>query len=132
MGAWGSGSFENDDAMDWVGDLKPAAGEAPLRIALRAVATAEPDAYIEALDCSVALAAAEAVAAAKGRPAATLPDEVTAWAAAKPAISDDTVGLARAAIRRITEASELKELWEESDSADAWHTSVSDLSRRIG
>ena len=53
MGAWGAGSFENDDAMDWVAGLTQESGDAVLR---------------------------EALAPARDDPSASLPDEVVGWA----------------------------------------------------
>ena len=43
MGAWGAGSFENDDAMDWVYELEEEGLEA-VTAALKAVAAAKPQA----------------------------------------------------------------------------------------
>ena len=129
MGAWGPGSFDNDDAMDWVGGLTPDSGDAALRPALTAVA--EGHGYVEGPDCSIAIAAAEAVAAARGKPAATLPPEVAAWLQSGPHIARDLVDVARKAIRRVVTDSELKDLWEESESAEQWREAMSDLESRL-
>lgn len=71
MGAWGSGSFDNDDALDWVNDLEGSKGTAVIEFALQAVLD-ESD-YLEAPECSAALCAAEVVAALKGAPGQGLP-----------------------------------------------------------
>lgn len=55
MGARGAGGFENDDATDWVIELAAGSGDAVLRDALVSVASAG-DRYLEAPDCSVAIA----------------------------------------------------------------------------
>lgn len=66
MGAWGHGSFDNDAASDWLGDL--AEGDVSLvGETLDAVGAAEKDEYIDADDACNALAAAELVAAALGK-----------------------------------------------------------------
>lgn len=64
MGAWGHGSFENDSAMDWLGQI---VGGDPsiVRAALEYVVVASG--HIDVDDGSVALAAAELVAAATAR-----------------------------------------------------------------
>ena len=129
MGAWGPGSFENDDAMDWLGGLTPDSGDAALRPAL--VAVAEGRGHVEGPDCSVAIAAAEAVAAARGKPATKLPPEVEAWLASSPHIARDLVDVARMAIRRVVSDSELKDLWEESESSEEWREAMSDLESRL-
>src|SRR5687767_6352150 len=111
MGAWGSGSFENDDALDWVTGLADDSSDA-VREALAPIASAG-DEYLQAPDCSMAIAAAEAVAAARGHPNNALPEEVAGWAAKKPVVTPDLVELARAAVDRILNNSELKDLWDE-------------------
>jgi len=129
MGAWGAGSFDNDDAMDWVIGLAEGSDDTILREALAPVAAMD-DRYLQAPDCSIAIAAAEAVAAARGHPNASLPDEVAGWVAKKPIVATDLVVLARAAVDRIVRNSELKELWAESDSHD-WRTAITDLRQRL-
>jgi hypothetical protein len=129
MGAWGSGSFDNDDAMDWVSGLTDASSDV-VREALTPIASAG-DQYLQAPDCSMAVAAAEAVAAARGHPNAALPEEVAAWVAMEPAVARDLVALATAAVDRILTNSELKELWDESGTPDEWRTAMSDLRERL-
>ena len=79
MGAWGSGSFKNDDAMDWVWTLEGDTDGSVLRATLTPVAETSPDDYLEAPDACCALAAAEVVAAGSGTPAIGLPEEVNRW-----------------------------------------------------
>jgi len=130
MGAWGAGSFENDDAMDWVIELAASSGDAVLHEALVPIASSE-DRYLEAPDCSVAIAAAEAVAAARGHPSESLPEEVAGWVDAKPIVATELAVLARTAVERIVDKSELRDLWDESDSAEAWQDAMTDLRKRL-
>jgi hypothetical protein len=130
MGAWGAGSFENDDAMDWVSNLAKGSGETVLRDAFASCAVTD-DRYLEAGDCAIAVAAAEAVAAARGRATGSLPEEVKVWVQKKPAVPPDLLGLAKAAVDRVVRKSELQELWDESDSTDDWRTAMTDLRRRL-
>lgn len=126
MGAWGAGTFDNDDALDWLDDLVDGADDA-IRDALESTG-AEP---LEAPDASSALAAAEVVAAALGRPAADLPGEVSDWLQASDARSAAALApLARQAVERVRANSELKDLWEESDPAK-WTAAVDDLRKRL-
>jgi hypothetical protein len=87
--------------------------------------------YLEAPEGSAALAAAEVVAAARGHPAALLPDEVTAWLRSNRAeVSQLDTALALSAVDRVlAEKSELRELW--MDGGDAWMEGVQDLRRRL-
>jgi Domain of unknown function (DUF4259) len=130
MGAWGAGSFDNDDAMDWVIGLTEGSGDTLLREALAPVVSAG-DRDLEAPDCSIAIAAAESIAAARGRPTASLPEEVAEWVTKKPIVATDLVVLASTAVDRIARKSELKDLWEESDSADDWRAAMTDLRKRL-
>jgi hypothetical protein len=130
MGAWGSGSFENDDAMDWVTGLTDDSSDA-VREALAPIASVG-DEYLQAPDCSIAIAAAEAVAAARGNPNDALPEEVAGWVAKKPVVAPDLVELARAAVDRVLINSELKDLWDESATPDEWRQAMGDLRKRLG
>jgi len=129
MGTWGSGSFENDDAADFAYAFERD-GLSALDAALKGAAAD----YLEAPEAQRAIAAAELVAAAMGRPAA-LPAEIDVEA--NPFIKRMVSGLgdlrmmAIAAVDRVlADKSELKELWEEDD-ASAWLAAVNDLRHRL-
>jgi hypothetical protein len=125
MGAWGTGIFENDDAMDFIGDLVD--GEASLDDAL-----ALGDEYVEAPDASIALAAAEVVAALAGRPSPALPKEAHDWLAAQGDLQQSAlVSRALQAVdRAVSDESELVELWDE-EGEDEWREPVADLRARL-
>ena len=63
MGAWGVGSFENDDAADWVAGLDEISLADLTGILSQA---ADDPAYLEGPAASVAVAAGEVVAALNG------------------------------------------------------------------
>jgi hypothetical protein len=63
MGARGTGTFENDDAIDRLAGLERS-GDDALPAALIPVAGAQEEAFVEAPDAARALAAAELVASA--------------------------------------------------------------------
>jgi hypothetical protein len=129
MGAWSHESFENDDAMDWVGELEGAEGTEPIVEAFEAVLqTAD---YLEAPEASMGLAAAEVVAALLGKPAAKLPDEVTSWVAGQRPPPSALFKKARRVVERILEDSELKDLWAESEELATWQQEVEGLLRRL-
>lgn len=126
MGAWGMGSFDNDDAADFLLDVTEGADLGPVREIL---ATAlDADEYLEAPDASQAIAAAEIVMAALGRPsaAAQQEDELMEWLArAKPSADTALVSQAVKALDRILAPnSELRELWEEGEEFAEWQTCV--------
>lgn len=130
MGAWGVGTFENDEAGDWVYQLEESSGLRLVRDTLLAVA--EAVGYLESGASSEALAAAEVVAALMGRPAPDLPEEVRAWVAEhRTAVPADLRSLAIRAIDQIGGDSELKELWEEAGEWEAWADRLQELRGRL-
>ena len=128
MGAWGVGPFENDDAADWVYELEAGEGLDVLRSAL---SLGELD-YVEAPEGSIALAAAEIVAASGGQPHPELPEEPAAWLASNGGqVTEAERQLARQAVARVgAEGSELAELWEDAG-AEAWRATLDDVNRRL-
>lgn len=131
MGVWGAKSFENDDALDWVCELSDATDAEPIRDALNVIVECGEE-YLELSECSAAVAAAEVVAALKGFPDLNPPEEVTEWMQRhKPTASPALIALALKALEKILSDSELKDLWDESESAAEWYDAMSDLSRRL-
>ncbi len=130
MGAWGAGTFDNDDASDWVYRLEEASDLTLLRDTL--VVAAEPDGYLDSPVCAEALAAAEVVAALAGRPAPDLPEEVRGWVEEhQTRVPPDLRTLAVQAIDQVAADSELRELWEEAEETDAWADRVQELRGRL-
>jgi len=131
MGAWGSGSFENDGALDWVAELAAADGLGFLQETFAAVID-EGD-YLDAYHCERALAAAEVVAALQGAPGAGLPDEAAARVEAhRNADIAPLVATALRAIDRVRSESELQELWaEDEDMLAEWEAAVEALVGRL-
>ena len=130
MGAWAEGSFDNDDAGDWVWELKEAEDTAVLEEVFSVVTDNED--FLEAPDCSIAIAAAEVVAAMRKRPAAKLPSEVKAYVTrVGDGASPDLVEAALTALNRVRTKSELQELWDESKDAEKWRKAVEELESRL-
>lgn len=130
MGAWDPGSFDNDDALDWIEEFKaegmPAAGGA-----VQYVLDLDAE-YLEAPICARALAAAEVIAAARGRPAPDLPEEIAGLLRHYQVRADpELVANARRAVEKVAAESELEELWAESELGPAWRAAVSDLAARL-
>lgn len=134
MGAWDTGIFDNDTACDWACGLKDAHDRALIERTLDAVLDVGDD-YLEAPEAEEALAAAETLARLLGRGGVrnAYTEAVDAWVAAHPGRpSPELLGKARRAVARILGAdSELRELWEDSDDADAWRQAVEDLQARL-
>jgi len=132
-GAWDVGSFDNDDALDWVWELSESDDLSLVEDTLQSAV--EAPAYLEAPTGSMAVAAAEVVAALRGNPSPKLPPEVSDWIKAhKLSISDEQLRAAREAVANVrnAESSELAQLWSESDDmASLWHAELSNLLERL-
>lgn len=150
MGAWEAGNFENDTALDWIGNLCEDGSVSTVRDALaRAIEPRAPwqpsfwgkllgrqpvERSLDATDASEALAAAEIVACRLGHPLPELPDGVAEWAREHAQeLSQELAQLARQAVTLIKTKSELKDLWEEGDAETAaeWHAVIADLEHRL-
>lgn len=132
-GAWDVGPFDNDDALDWVWELSESDDLSVVEDALQNAISTEG--YLEAPTASIALAAAEVVAALKGKPRAQLPAEVSAWVDNHDSEVDDSlVRAARQAIAQVRndELSELAQLWSDSNELlGQWNKELADLSSRL-
>lgn len=122
MGAWGTGAFDNDDAADFAGSLNDTApGERAELIRETLDAAADNDSYLEIDEASAAIAAAAVVASQlPGGPevdSAYGPEFLAGGGSIE--LPDDLAELALRAIARIlSDESEWRELWEESESLD--------------
>ena len=128
MGTWGTGSFENDSAADFIKEVVED-GAVALREALEIVLDPELD-DVEAEEGARALAAAEIVAAALlGDMKYISDDDLQSW------IEDTDAAqltahreLALEAVERVIgPASELPELWEESNDQAGWQAEMQRL-----
>ena len=115
MGAWGTGPFDNDDALDLfleIEDADPEAAAERLRAALL-VAAADDDSYLEAPAANEAVAAAAVVAFSYSHTDPTGNPRVAQWLMERtPALGRDDGELAAKALDRVCgEHSEWVELW---------------------
>jgi hypothetical protein len=130
MGAWGTGSWENDAALDWLeADLED---EDSIREALEALFAALDDGFAEVDVCNAAIAAAELVAALRGAPGQDLPPRARVWVLGEgDGVPDDLVSMAIEAVRAIDASSELQELFDEDERNEPWHRVMADLIGRL-
>lgn len=128
MGAWGAGSFDNDTAMDWIGQLERHGLDAIID-AIEAIG----EGFIDSDEGSVAIAAGEVVAALRGKPAKELPDDVVAWVAASRAdleVSPEIIRDIARVIREVRSRDELHDLWDDEGAAE-WLAVVDKLLARL-
>ena len=130
VGAWGTGSFENDDAADWVAGLGTIEPDDLTKILVQA---ADDPAYLEAPAASAAVAAGEVVAALNGSAAEGAPAAIVDWAKKYPqALTPELRAVAVRALERVRRNSELKDLWLEADGLNEWIAAIRELQGRLG
>ncbi len=133
MGAWSHEAFGNDSALDWAFGLEDVDDLSLIEAALAAVLD-EPAGALDASPATEALAAIEVVARLRGHASdEACPDVVQDWVArTRLTPPEPLLRRALAALARVGgDGSELKELWDESDSAADWLASLADLRRRL-
>ena len=117
MGAWGSGSFENDTAMDWAAEVQSLEDVRKLFAGLKQQTDGfEGDGELE-LDADFAcelLAAAECVATLMGRRGRDFPDDLAQRLEGSGEPDNLMFHQARNAVLHVMRHSELAELWEEA------------------
>ncbi|MGA7291424.1 MAG: DUF4259 domain-containing protein [Terriglobales bacterium] len=129
MPGWGTGSFDNDDAKNFLGVLH---SKEPADLELVLAQVADHEGYLEAPESSVAVAAAEVVATGRGKPPATVPHEIAEWVnKVEGEPSTKLSELARRAVDRVRTNSELKDLWLEAEGLNDWSAALRDLEERL-
>jgi hypothetical protein len=129
MPGWGTGSFENEDAQNFLGALQAKEPEDLKQILVRA---ADGSDYLNPSESSVVVVAAEIVATANGKPPETTPPQISGWVGRiDGAPSSEMTDLARRAIERVRTNSELKDLWLEAEGLNEWSAALRDLEQRL-
>lgn len=134
MGTWATDAFGNDYAMDWAQDLHEYKTLELVETTLDNVIDSQ-EAELEAPFAAEALAALEVIARLLGKPGeddpATL--DVDEWVAAcRKKVTPPLLEKARLAFDKITaEASELRQLWQDSEHFADWQADVAHLRARV-
>ena len=143
MGAWGTGPFMNDDALDWIEEFR-IEGVSAIDAVFTRVSEGAARGFIEAPEAEMTLAAAEIIAAAHGHPLPPQPGVAASETVAEVLnLHRDDVradaGLVDGALKALGQlvkdpaTSELLLLWAEASEADnaAFLASIEDLRTRL-
>ena len=137
MGAWGSGSFENDTAMDWAASVQSVEDVRKPLERLKEVTDANDSGEELILDSDFAselIAAAETVAMMLGRRIPDFPGDLAQRLAAAGQPDNLLFHQARNAVLHVMRKSELAELWEEvaeDGEANEWLMEMTRLIDRL-
>jgi Domain of unknown function (DUF4259) len=133
VGAWGTGSFQNDSASDWFYTVEEAVEPGLVIGSALDDALAEAG-YLELDPASAAVAAAELLASSAGQPADDLPDHIRRWVTEhshRPYAAE--IEQAVYAVERVRAESELRERWDEEQGPEnSWLQAIDDLIARLG
>jgi hypothetical protein len=138
VGTWAIGPFGNDFAQDWAEDLQESKDLYFIEETLDNVLQAETTEYLEAPFGAEALAAVETWSRLQGKGGQQDEDSaaVDEWVAEvkaklgkpRPDIADKA---RRVLALVLSEGSELRELWQDSEHYEEWHAALDDLQRRL-
>ena len=132
MGAWAFGSFSNDDALDWLGEVTESDDPNRIGEALSRIVDAPAEHAVESWDCCAALAAAEFVAASNRKPAPDFPEEAAGFLQAHSvSLVRLDRELARRAVDRVASKSELREQFDTYGTLNGWLAEISSLRERL-
>jgi hypothetical protein len=130
MPGWGTGSFENEDAQNFLAALHL---KTPGDLQQILAGAADEIEYLEAPQSGVVIAAAEVVATAKGTPPRTVPPQIAEWVGKIPgAPSAEMNELAQRAVNKVRTNSELRDLWQEAEGVNEWSAELRELEGRLG
>jgi hypothetical protein len=138
MGTWTTTAFGNDFALDWAQDLQESKDLFFIEDTLNNVLSADSAEYLEAPFAAAGLAAIEVLARIYCKPGDDDENtqEIDAWVeevSKKAKRRTDLIEKSQRAIEHIlSERSELRELWQDSEHYEDWRASVTDLKARIG
>lgn len=134
MDAWEPGSFGNDTASDWLGELLETPDLSMIGDAFDAVLSAG-DETLESQSGEEGIAAADVVAWIYGRGGASddTSDRIEDWINEHELeVSEALVKKARRVVDRVfNPPSELREAWEESDDFEEWRKALAALKERL-
>lgn len=132
MTAGGVGTFDNEDAVEWISGFGGDGANGVVE-AFEAINDLEKGDYIEADVAAYALAAAEVVAAARDGDTSRLPKEAVASLKENASKVNEAALLApaRKAVLRVLKNSELTEQWADTPDHEDWEDDVRELLERL-
>jgi hypothetical protein len=133
MDVWGYGSFENEAAVRWVESLEDVHDLELVESTLDDILDLEEEGDIpDPAASSMAIAAAETVAALAEKPSKGLPEEVRQWCFDNPGFDlGEVMPKAVQALGVILQGSGLRDLFEEHGKAEEWEVDLEDLRDRL-
>lgn len=132
MGSWDVSPFGNDEAREWLANLIANPSTEPVFRALVTAAKIKNDEFFQAPECERAVAAAEIVACVRDKATADTPPGLKKWLAEnKLVVGDQVAQMAIRVLERIAKDSELKQVYDDTDSAEDWYRTLHNIQQRL-
>lgn len=132
MGAWGTGPFENDDAMDLVGEINDSEPDAVAELLTDILTVPDPDEDLDEIDGTEAYAVAALLAAKLERLEVSSPDVIDAVSKIPTEVVGALLPNARTMMTRILgDNSEFAELWIESGRLEKIRGEIGKIQRAL-
>lgn len=132
MSAWGISNFENDTALNWIGELIEGQSGDSIDGLIKSFITSFHPERTSLIDCSQFLAVAEVLAGLLGNPSEDFPDELKDWIETKYIkIEQDVVDKAKKGVQLVLKDSEAKEMYWDSGYQKSWVKAQKDLIKRL-
>jgi len=131
MATWGTKTFEDDTAVDWISELVEA--DETREFLLAAITLPEDDAEVDYDTAVIVVASCEVIVALLDEPRKGLPEELKDWLSDNEC--DDITDLpefASIALNQVlADDSELVTTWQEAEDYDEWKEGVDELQEII-
>ncbi|MBX2883537.1 MAG: DUF4259 domain-containing protein [Granulosicoccus sp.] len=127
-GAWGIGSFENDDALDFIDSFEDNPRVESVVATLKGIANHQG--YLQASDGAYAIVAAEILAVMNDHSNANVPDSIVMWSKNQSKPKPEHLQLGLRALSKVCdfELSELAQLWsEDPEMLEKWKLHLAEL-----
>lgn len=131
MATWGTKTFEDDTAVDWISELEEA--EETREFLLAAITLPEDHGDVDYDTAVIVVACCEVIVALLDEPRKGLPEQLTDWFSDN--VCDDITDLpeiANIALNQVlTDDSELISTWKEAEDYSEWREGVNELQEII-
>lgn len=132
MSAWGISNFENDTALDWVGNIVEQKEVSSISDSVEGFVNGFNSEETSLIECSQFLTIAETVAGLVGSPAEDFPEELNDWIESKYIkIEQSTIDAAIKGVKLVMTDSESKEMYLDSGYFKSWEKAQKDLIKRL-
>jgi hypothetical protein len=136
MSAWGSGVFENDNALDWVSELtesdNPSFIAFTLEDALHNPLVQYQTGFTDTFKLDTALVAAKIIAALQSTTTETLPTQLQSWIVRYTCIvTPTTLQLAVDVVAKVLQEETLHDIWADPADYALWRRGVEELQLRL-